>query len=665
MPEYGLDPDWDVWVSGTRLAVSGPTREILLTSARAVAMAIRLGEAPPSRPGPDDDGPDYQVALGRLRRLRIAAPVQPAEPWCPPSLLPRSGLSLHRDAPMQADGMVLVVLDGDPPGRLDWLTQHFGAEQSWLPLRLDGPLPWAGPLFGPAPQGARAACPACLALRLRGAAEVARSARADPSARMVQAARRRKRPDRVAALLSRLDALLVEAPDRLRATILAAGSGGVTERPVVHGVCGCPADPQLESLPLAERVARLCDTLIGPAPFRVAIGASDDPIRVVTASQSPVARWAGLPAPSLAELAAAAGAPSLSSGVGPTMEAARLGAAMEAIESYAALWRGPLWRSLGDNLAAVARFADLPQDSAISPELLLCTEEFADPRTTSPLHWSRATELTAAGTEGGAVLVPLALVYDGAPPPEADWWESNGLGAGLTMEAAKAHALAELVERDAVAIWWNNAVARPRLMLPEDDGDPGADPGAATHRRRGRAVALLDLTHDLGVPARAALAWDPATGGAITAGFAADPDPARADRRALAESCLRLPALDNWRAGHRSGRLPHWFATGNVGNFPWLLAGPERTAPPPDPMSPPARLAALLRALTDAGLRPLIVDLLRPDTGIPVVKALVPGLRHTRNRFGPGRLYDVPFSLGWLSRPRTKAELLPFPEGLW
>ncbi len=664
MPEYGLDPDWDVWVSGTRLAVSGPTREMLLTGAGTVAMAIRLGEAPlsgagPDDDGPDDDGPDDLAALSRLRRLRIAAPVQPADPFDQPSLLPRSGLSLHRDVATLADGLALVVLDGDPPGRLDGLARHFGTERSWLPLRLDGPMPWAGPLFGPAPHGARAACPACLALRLRGAAEVARSARADPSARLVQAARPRKRPDRVAALLSRLDALLVEAPDRLRATILAAGAGGVTERPVVHGVCGCPADPSLESLPLAERVARLCDTLIGPAPFRVAIGAAEDPIRVVTASQSPVARWAGLPPPGLAELAAAARALSLSSGVGPTIEAARLGAAMEAIENYAALWRGPLWRGLGDNLAAVALFAELPKGSAISPELLLCTGDVADPRTTSPLHWCRATELTAAGTERGTVLVPLALVYDGAPSPEADWWESNGLGAGLTMEAAKAHALAELVERDAVAIWWNNAVARPRLKLPEGDA------GAATHRRRGRAMALLDLTHDLGVPTRAALAWDPATGGAITAGFAADPDPARADRRALAESCLRLPALDDWRAGHRSGRLPRWFATGNVGHFPWLLAGPERAAPPPDPMAPPARLAALLRAITGAGLRPLIVDLLRPDTGIPVVKALVPGLRHTRNRFGPGRLFDVPARLGWLATPRTQSELLPFPEGLW
>jgi ribosomal protein S12 methylthiotransferase accessory factor len=619
---------------------------MLLTGATLVAVAARLGEGMPPGEAPQD-----VAAFERLRRLRIATPVRPAEPYEPPSHLPRSGLSLQRQPASPADSTVLVILDADPADALDRLARCFSPAQSWLPLRLNGPMPWAGPLFGPAPAEARPPCPRCLALRLRGAAEIARSTRADPSARRLQVARPRLRPQRIAALLSRLDALLVEAPEHLRATILAAGPAGVDERPAVFGACGCAADASLAALPLADRVARLCDPLLGPVPLRMQISAAQDAIHVVSASQTPVARWIGLPAPSLAELAAAARALSLSSGTGPTAEAAQLGAAMEAVENYAALWRGP-----GDNLAAVARFADLPPGGAMAPETLLCPEDPLEQGHASPLHWCRAVELTATGAELGTVLVPLALVYDGAPPPEDAWWESNGLGAGLTMDAAKAHALGELVERDAVAIWWNNAVSRPRLPLPDDAA-------VATHRRRGRDMALLDLTHDLGIPARAALAWDPATGGAITAGFAADPDPARADRRALAESCLRLPALDHWRAGHRSGRLPRWFATGRIAQFPWLLAGPEAPAPAPRPLSAAARLAALLGALTGAGLRPLIVDLRRPDTGIPVVKALVPGLRHTRNRFGPGRLFDVPVRLGWRASPR--AEMLPFPEGLW
>jgi ribosomal protein S12 methylthiotransferase accessory factor len=67
--------------------------------------------------------------------------------------------------------------------------------------------------------------------------------------------------------------------------------------------------------------------------------------------------------------------------------------------------------------------------------------------------------------------------------------------------------------------------------------------------------------------------------------------------------------------------------------------------------------------LARAGLAPWVIDLTRPDVGIPVVKAFVPGLCF-RNRFAPGRLYDVPVTLGWLAAPRPECALLSFPDGL-
>jgi oxazoline/thiazoline synthase len=45
---------------------------------------------------------------------------------------------------------------------------------------------------------------------------------------------------------------------------------------------------------------------------------------------------------------------------------------------------------------------------------------------------------------------------------------------------------------------------------------------------------------------------------------------------------------------------------------------------------------------------------------VPVVRVIVPGLRHFYRRFGPGRLYDVPVALGWLGRPLSEHELTPF-----
>jgi ribosomal protein S12 methylthiotransferase accessory factor len=61
-----------------------------------------------------------------------------------------------------------------------------------------------------------------------------------------------------------------------------------------------------------------------------------------------------------------------------------------------------------------------------------------------------------------------------------------------------------------------------------------------------------------------------------------------------------------------------------------------------------------------AGLDFLVLDQTRPDVEVPVVRVIVPGLRHFYRRFAPGRLYDVPVKLGLLDRPLLESELTPF-----
>jgi oxazoline/thiazoline synthase len=61
-----------------------------------------------------------------------------------------------------------------------------------------------------------------------------------------------------------------------------------------------------------------------------------------------------------------------------------------------------------------------------------------------------------------------------------------------------------------------------------------------------------------------------------------------------------------------------------------------------------------------AGLDFLVLDQTRPDIEVPVVRVIVPGLRHFYRRFGPGRLYDVPVKQGLLDRPRLESELTPY-----
>jgi oxazoline/thiazoline synthase len=62
-----------------------------------------------------------------------------------------------------------------------------------------------------------------------------------------------------------------------------------------------------------------------------------------------------------------------------------------------------------------------------------------------------------------------------------------------------------------------------------------------------------------------------------------------------------------------------------------------------------------------AGLEMLVLNQTRPDIGLPVVKVIVPGLRHFWSRFGAGRLYDVPVKLGWLPTPLTEDQMNPMP----
>jgi ribosomal protein S12 methylthiotransferase accessory factor len=71
------------------------------------------------------------------------------------------------------------------------------------------------------------------------------------------------------------------------------------------------------------------------------------------------------------------------------------------------------------------------------------------------------------------------------------------------------------------------------------------------------------------------------------------------------------------------------------------------------------QVAACVRLAERAGHDFLVLDQTRPDIEVPVVRVIVPGLRHFYRRFAPGRLYDVPVKLGLRDRPLAESELNP------
>ena len=102
----------------------------------------------------------------------------------------------------------------------------------------------------------------------------------------------------------------------------------------------------------------------------------------------------------------------------------------------------------------------------------------------------------------------------GSKPPYT-FSDSNGCAAGSTLEDAVVQGVCELIERDAIAIWWYNRLRVRGVDLHSFDVPYLQAAEKFYHDTMGRSLWLLDLTSDLGVPAFTALSvnltegWQP------------------------------------------------------------------------------------------------------------------------------------------------------------
>ena len=272
--------------------------------------------------------------------------------------------------------------------------------------------------------------------------------------------------------------------------------------------------------------------------------------------------------------------------------------------------------------------------------------------------------------------LPTSMLYFGYSPEEPDApgliADSNGCAAGNTFEEAALQGILELVERDAFAIWWYNRLRLPAVDLAslEDAFIASASDYYAGHARD---LWLLDMTSDLGIPAFVALSRRP--GGEtedIIYGAGAHFDPRLAALRAICElnQCLTWLPRDGSADGRPMIDDPtalHWWKTGRLCECDWLApaagqpaskASDYPAAETSDTLEDIERCLGLLR---NKGLELLVLDQTQPDIGMPVVRVIVPGMRHFWQRLAPGRLYDVPLSMGRLREPLNEADLNPTP----
>jgi ribosomal protein S12 methylthiotransferase accessory factor len=251
---------------------------------------------------------------------------------------------------------------------------------------------------------------------------------------------------------------------------------------------------------------------------------------------------------------------------------------------------------------------------------------------------------------------------------------SNGNAAGNTLEEAILQGFFELVERDAVALWWYNRVRRPPVDLDSFDEPYLRQLAAFLREEQQRDLWVLDLTSDLKIPVFAALSRrtdrQPEE---ILVGFGAHFDA----RIALLRAVTELNQMLTWVLTDRDGKLLvkdsvddpetlHWLKTATLANQPYLVPADglsRRLADFPECRTDDIRddVLACQALVEERGLEMLVLDQTRPDIGLPVVKVIVPGLRHFWARYAPGRLYDVPVQLGWLSEPLREEQLNPTP----
>jgi len=270
--------------------------------------------------------------------------------------------------------------------------------------------------------------------------------------------------------------------------------------------------------------------------------------------------------------------------------------------------------------------------------------------------------------------LPTAFCFYDHPEFAARWCspESNGCAAGNNLEEAILQGFFELVERDAVALWWYNRVPRAGVDLDSFDL-PYLDDVRDYYDSIGRDLWVLDVTADTGIATFACMSRvidGPSED--LLLGFGAHFDPAVALLRSVTEVNQSLPVVfarnpDGTTRYATDDELSlHWWKTARAGELDYLRPDDTQAAATreafDDPSSNDLRsdLQACVEIARRLDLEVMVLDQTRPDIGLSVVKVAVPGMCHFWRRFGQDRLYEVPVQMGWLDERPSEQDFNPY-----
>ena len=348
------------------------------------------------------------------------------------------------------------------------------------------------------------------------------------------------------------------------------------------------------------------------------------------------------------------------SGKGPTKRHAMASALMESIERYSSLpsgWLGKFVRSSYSELSKTHKV--LHPDEIVEPMRFVY-------RTDMIMDWLPGYDLVS----GEEIMVPASIAlfrYTSSPPAinPFSYFHTNGLASGNVMEEAVCHALCEVIERDAMSLADLRASAIPfhilrtivhslnaaafsvpTILADRFVDDPSIFPDVditeidfepvknlvEKFKQAGISLMVKDITSDIGIPTfnASSVEWISHDYGYLAEGHGTHPDARIAVLRAITEvSQTRAANIQGarddlrkikyndentddrraWQFMHstkkiRFSEVPTFFNEDILDDINFLLY-----------------------RLKNVGLNQvIIVDLTNPDIGIPVVRAIVPGL---------------------------------------
>lgn len=607
-----------------------------------------------------------------------------------------------------APDLILVVTDDYQRRGLEAINaDHVVSGRPWLLVRLNGHEPWIGPLY----RGRDTGCHACLLKRLQRHQAVqrfaARKLGLDEAPALARAALGASQ--RMAAELAALEVakFLAGAPAQIDGKVLSIDSyqGQMTQHRLLKDpycpVCGTqpaprrqPVAPQPRKVSFVqdgghrstapERTLRTYEHLVSPITGVVshlaAVREAQGIAHVFVAGHNHALKLDHLD--HLKQ-----GLRNASAGKGVSEAQAKASALCEAIERYSG-------ERQGDEVVETASYAAMCQkygDAVIHPNAVM---GYSDKQLAEHAAWNARkskfnrvpepldeqvpidwTPVWSLSEQRHKYLPTQLLYYQSKAGPDCDKFYamgcSNGNASGNNLEEAVLQGFFELVERDAVALWWYNRLRQPGVAL-ETFGEPYLADLCAYYDGLGRDCWALDITSDLGIPAFVAISRLRAgMQDRMLFGLGCHLDARIAVQRAFAEMNQMLGMAE---ADDEGGKLRvedaetlHWLTTATLQNQPYMAADPAQR--PSTLQDYPKRYSgdllddiALCRQIIESrGMEMLVLDQTRADVGMPVAKVIVPGLRHFWARHGAGRLYDVPVAMGWLAKPLSEDELNPIP----